>query len=89
MATMLVPATSRLGTAIRTISDELQGLDRQAWVTTAYMITSTISTPIYGKLSDVYGRRRLLSIAIGLWLITMIVAGMALWIKRRKPRAGD
>ncbi|GMA21180.1 MFS transporter [Arsenicicoccus piscis] len=46
-----------VGTAIRTISDDLHGLDQQAWVTTAYLITSTISTPIYGKLSDLYGRK--------------------------------
>ncbi len=45
------------GTAIRTIGDDLHGLDQQAWVTTAYLITSTIATPIYGKLSDIFGRR--------------------------------
>ncbi|MEN9753387.1 MAG: hypothetical protein RL670_1078, partial [Actinomycetota bacterium] len=39
---------SVVGSAMRTIADDLKGLDLQAWVTTAYMITSTISTPIYG-----------------------------------------
>ena len=39
-----------VSTAIRTIGDELHGLSMQAWVTTAYLITSTIATPIYGKL---------------------------------------
>ena len=48
-----------VGTAIRTIGDDLHGLDQQAWVTTAYLITSTIATPIYGKLSDIFGRRPL------------------------------
>ncbi|BDO40666.1 MDR family MFS transporter [Cellulomonas sp. NTE-D12] len=48
-----------VGTAIRTIGDDLHGLNQQAWVTTAYLITSTIATPIYGKLSDIFGRRPL------------------------------
>lgn len=38
-----------VGTAIRTIGDDLNGLEQQAWVTNAYLITSTISIPIYGK----------------------------------------
>jgi len=46
-----------VGTAMRTISDDLNGLSLQAWVTTAYLITSTVVTPIAGKLSDIYGRR--------------------------------
>ena len=46
-----------VSTSIRTIADDLHGLDAQAWVTTAYLMTSTISTPLYGKLSDIYGRR--------------------------------
>ena len=48
-----------VGTAIRTIGDDLHGLNDQAWVTTAYLITSTIAVPIYGKLSDIFGRRPL------------------------------
>ena len=43
--------------AMRTIADQLHGLDLQAWATTAYLITSTIATPLYGKLSDIYGRK--------------------------------
>jgi EmrB/QacA subfamily drug resistance transporter len=46
-----------VSTAIRTIADQLHGLDQQAWATTAYLITSTIATPLYGKLSDMYGRK--------------------------------
>ncbi|MER6067983.1 DHA2 family efflux MFS transporter permease subunit [Streptomyces sp. NPDC001817] len=46
-----------VSTSIRTIADDLHGLSAQAWVTTAYLITSTISTPLYGKLSDLYGRK--------------------------------
>jgi len=64
---------SVVGTAMRTIADDLKGLDQQAWVTTAYLITSTISTPIYGKLGDIFGRRRLFIISIAIF-----VAGSAL-----------
>ena len=53
-----------VSTAIRTIADDLQGLDAQAWVTTAYLMTSTISTPLYGKLSDIYGRKPFFVIGI-------------------------
>ncbi len=45
-----------VATAIRTIADDLHGFSVQAWATTAFLITSTISTPLYGKLSDIYGR---------------------------------
>jgi EmrB/QacA subfamily drug resistance transporter len=46
-----------VSTSIRVIADDLNGLSQQAWVTTAYLITSTITTPLYGKLSDIYGRK--------------------------------
>jgi EmrB/QacA subfamily drug resistance transporter len=59
---------SIVGTAIRTIADDLNGLSIQAWVTTAYLITSTITTPIYGKLGDLYGRKRLFLFAITLFI---------------------
>ena len=48
-----------VATSIRTIGDQLNGLSLQAWVTTAYLITSTITTPLYGKLSDIFGRKPL------------------------------
>jgi EmrB/QacA subfamily drug resistance transporter len=57
-----------VGTAIRTIGDDLHGLDQQAWVTTAYLIVSTISVPIYGKLSDIFGRRPLFIFGIAVFL---------------------
>ncbi len=62
-----------VSTAIRTISDDLHGLSAQAWVTTAYLITSTIATPIYGKLGDMYGRKKLFMFAI-----SVFIAGSAL-----------
>jgi len=63
-----------VGTAIRTIGDDLHGLDQQAWVTTAYLITSTIATPIYGKLSDVFGRRPLYIFAITAFIIGSLLS---------------
>ena len=62
-----------VSTSIRTIADDLQGLSLQAWATTAYLITSTITTPIYGKLGDLYGRKKLFMFAI-----TVFVLGSAL-----------
>ena len=60
---------SIVSTAIRTIADDLNGLSIQAWATTAYLITSTITTPIYGKLGDLYGRKKLFLFAITLFVI--------------------
>lgn len=62
-----------VSTSIRTISDDLHGLSMQAWVTTTYLITATITTPIYGKLGDSYGRKKLFMFAI-----TVFIAGSAL-----------
>ncbi|MET8994019.1 MFS transporter [Amycolatopsis sp. NPDC004169] len=59
-----------VGTSIVKIANDLHGFDLQAWATTAYLITSTIVTPIYGKLSDIYGRK-----PFYLTAITIFVAG--------------
>ena len=69
---------SVVGSAMRTIADDLKGLELQAWVTTAYLITSTIATPIYGKLGDIFGRRRLFIIAITIFLLGSVLCGFAL-----------
>lgn len=66
-----------MGTATKTIADQLHGQTIQAWVTTAYLITSTISTPLYGKLSDIYGRKPMYMTAIGLFLVGSVAAGFA------------
>jgi EmrB/QacA subfamily drug resistance transporter len=58
-----------VSTAIRTIGDDLHGLSVQAWVTTAFLITSTIATPLYGKLSDIFGRKPLFLAAIGIFVV--------------------
>lgn len=62
-----------VSTSIRTIADDLNGLSVQAWVTTTYLITATITTPIYGKLGDSYGRKKLF-----LFAITVFIVGSAL-----------
>ena len=66
-----------VGTSIRTIADDLHGLSQQAWVTTAYLIVSTIATPIYGKLSDIFGRRPLFIFAISVFIAGSIASGFA------------
>lgn len=66
-----------VSTSMRTISDDLHGMSLQAWVTTAYLIMSTISTPLYGKLSDIFGRRILFIIAISIFLLGSLLAGTA------------
>ncbi len=66
-----------MATATRTIADDLRGFDIQAWVTTAFLITSTISTPLYGKLSDIYGRRGFFLFAIAVFVIGSILCGMS------------
>ena len=64
-----------VGTSIRTIADDLHGLSEQAWVTTGYLIVSTIATPIYGKLSDIFGRRPLFIIAISVFILGSVLSG--------------
>ena len=66
-----------VSTAIRTIADDLQGYDLQAWATTAFLITSTISTPLYGKLSDIYGRRPFYLFAIAVFIVGSVLCVMA------------
>jgi predicted MFS family arabinose efflux permease len=66
-----------VSTAIRTIADDLNGLSIQAWATTAYLITSTIVTPLYGKLSDIYGRRPFFIFAITVFVAGSLLSGAA------------
>ncbi|NBY43980.1 MAG: DHA2 family efflux MFS transporter permease subunit [Micrococcales bacterium] len=68
---------SVVGTAMRTIADDLHGLSAQAWVTTAYLITSTIATPIYGKLGDIFGRRPLFLAAISIFIVGSVISAFA------------
>ncbi|GAA4682616.1 MDR family MFS transporter [Gordonia humi] len=66
-----------VSTAIRTIADDLNGYDMQAWVTTAYLVTSTIVTPLYGKLSDIYGRKPFFLAAITIFVLGSLACSMA------------
>jgi EmrB/QacA subfamily drug resistance transporter len=58
-----------VSTAIYKIGESLNGLTAQAWVTTSFLITSTIATPLYGKLSDIYGRKPFFLFAIGVFVL--------------------
>jgi EmrB/QacA subfamily drug resistance transporter len=66
-----------VSTAIRTIGDDLHGLSIQAWVTTAFLITSTIATPLFGKLSDIYGRKLLYIAGITIFVFGSALCGLA------------
>ena len=79
MAGMFLAALDQtiVATSIRTISDDLHGLSLQAWATTAYLITATISTPLYGKLSDIYGRRPLFLSAITIFVLGSALSAMS------------
>jgi EmrB/QacA subfamily drug resistance transporter len=63
--------------AMRTISDDLNGFSLQAWATTAFLITSTISTPLYGKLSDMYGRKPFILFSIGVFITGSALCGLS------------
>ncbi|MFC1411792.1 DHA2 family efflux MFS transporter permease subunit [Streptacidiphilus sp. N1-12] len=66
-----------VSTAIKTIGNDLNDLSAQAWVTTAFLITSTIAAPLFGKLSDIYGRKRLFMLAIVIFVIGSALCGLA------------
>ena len=66
-----------VNTALATIVGELGGIKYYAWVGTAYMLTSTTSTPLFGKLSDLYGRRRLFQAAIVIFATGSVLCGIA------------
>ncbi|HET9443617.1 MAG TPA: MFS transporter, partial [Acidimicrobiales bacterium] len=53
-----------VATALPTIVSSLGGLSQLSWVVTAYLLASTVSVPLYGKFSDMYGRKRLFHVAI-------------------------
>jgi EmrB/QacA subfamily drug resistance transporter len=68
---------SIVGTALPRITSELGGLDKLSWVVTAYMLTATASTPLWGKISDLYGRRLLFQIAIVTFIAGSLLAGFS------------
>ena len=79
MVAMLLPAFNIMAitTALPVIVGELGGLADLSWVVTAYLLTATVSVPLYGKVSDLYGRRPLIHVAIVIFITGSILAGSA------------
>ena len=79
MICMLLAALDQsiVSTALPRIASDLHGLTKLSWVVTAYLITSAISTPIYGKLGDLYGRKKIFQSAIIIFLIGSALCGIA------------
>ena len=66
-----------VGTALPTIVTQLHGNDYYTWVVTIYLLTATISGPIYGKLSDLFGRRPMVMIGVSLFLVGSALSGLS------------
>ncbi|MGH2584055.1 MAG: MDR family MFS transporter [Dehalococcoidia bacterium] len=79
MLGMLLAALDQtiVSTALPTIVGELGGLDQLSWVVTAYLLTSTASAPLYGKISDLYGRKVVFQFAIVVYLVGSVLAGLS------------
>ena len=77
MTGMLLAALDQtiVSTALKSIVEDFDGLNHYTWVVTAYLLTSTASTPLYGKISDIYGRRIVFQFAIVTFLIGSFLAG--------------
>jgi EmrB/QacA subfamily drug resistance transporter len=79
MAGMLLFALDQgiVGTALPRIVSELGGLDKLSWVVTAYLLASTATTPLWGKISDLYGRRLIFQVAIVIFLVGSALSGLS------------
>lgn len=66
-----------VGTAMPTVIASLGGLSQYSWVFSAYLVTSTVTVPVWGKLSDLYGRRLLYQIGIGVFLLGTLLSGFS------------
>ncbi len=82
IGTMLVTFVAALdqtivGTALPRIVADLQGFDLIAWVTTIYLLTSTVTIPLYGKLSDLLGRKSIFMVALVIFLLGSVLSGTA------------
>ena len=66
-----------VGTAMPTVIATLHGINHYSWVFSAYIVTSTVTVPIWGKLSDLYGRRLLYQIGIGVFLLGTLMSGLS------------
>lgn len=79
MLAMLLAALDQtiVSTALPKIASDLNGLNKYSWVATAYLLTSAVSTPLYGKISDMYGRKRIFQSAIIIFLIGSALCGLS------------
>ena len=79
MAGMFLAALDQsiVGVALPKITSELGGLDKLSWVVTAYLLTSTAATPLWGKISDLRGRRPMFQAAIVVFLIGSLICGFS------------
>jgi len=66
-----------VATALPRIASDLHGLNRLSWVATAYLLTSAVSTPLYGKISDLFGRKKIFQFAIVVFLIGSALCGLS------------
>jgi EmrB/QacA subfamily drug resistance transporter len=66
-----------VSTALPRIVTDLHGLNRLSWVVTAYLLTSTVSTPLYGKISDMFGRKKIFLFAIVVFLVGSALCGLS------------
>jgi EmrB/QacA subfamily drug resistance transporter len=66
-----------VGPVLPKITTQLQGADYYTWVVTSYLVTSTAAIPVYGKLSDIFGRKPMLILGIGLFLVGSILSGLS------------
>jgi EmrB/QacA subfamily drug resistance transporter len=66
-----------VATALPTIAGELGGVDLIAWIVTAYLLAATVATPLFGRMSDLYGRQRLFQAAIVIFLLGSLLSGFA------------
>lgn len=66
-----------VATALPTMVGELGGLEHLSWVVTAYLVTSTVAAPLYGKVSDLYGRKIVFQAAIAIFLIGSVLSGLS------------
>ncbi|KPC91605.1 DSBA oxidoreductase, partial [Streptomyces sp. NRRL F-6602] len=66
-----------VATALPTIVSDLGGLDHLSWVVTAYLLAATAATPLWGKLGDQYGRKKLFQLAIAIFLAGSVLCGVA------------
>jgi len=79
MLVMLLAALDQtiVSTALPRIAHDLHGLSKLSWVATAYLITSAITTPIYGKISDQLGRKKIFQVAIVIFLVGSMLCGIS------------